>query len=562
MRALNNAAIGTKQLVSPLLSAVVLIAILAVILSTVWRVDRVNQQARAVSQTTTMAWRFISELRNAHTALYRAASLKSQNVEAQYVQAARKEAADNWQQARKALETVHTSGRISDRVLLQNTMQDLEKYLDAAKQAAEFIEEDAFMATMYLSTADKAFRSADKNASMLLEQLATARQDVETEMAQVLERSFYSVCVVAAVSIVVTLSVSLFFARLISSSVKSVTGIMQRLAAGDLGVDLPDTDRRDEIGTMIDAVRVFRNNAVERARLEALQTDERKAKERRAVEVDRLIRTLDQGVSGILRAVGSAAAGLTATARGMTDTTAHVQRQMDATVAAATQASTNVQTVASATEELSSSISEIGGQVTQSTAIADQAVREANQTNEQVQGLVEAARRIGDIVKLITGIAAQTNLLALNATIEAARAGQAGKGFAVVASEVKNLANQTARATDEISDQIAAMQAATGSAANAIVEIGSTIGSVNAIATAIASAIEQQRAATAEIARNIQQTASRTEAVSTNICAVNEAVTQTGTAAELVLGAAGDLSKQAEALRAEVERFLTGIRAA
>ncbi|WP_207462114.1 methyl-accepting chemotaxis protein [Azospirillum sp. SYSU D00513] len=357
--------------------------------------------------------------------------------------------------------------------------------------------------------------------------------------------------------------VSVLIARSgIARPITGITDTMSRLAAGDTAVAIPGTERGDEIGGMAKAVEVFKQNAIERARMEAAEAAERLAKERRNTEIETLVRDFDQNVMGILRTVSSAATELDATAQSMSRTAEMTNGQAASTAAAAEQASANVQTVAAASEELSSSISEISSQVSRSTMIAGTAVTEAEHTNERIKGLVDQAQRIGDVVKLISDIASQTNLLALNATIEAARAGEAGKGFAVVASEVKSLANQTAKATDEIAQQISAMQAATGEAASAISGIGSTILSINEIATSIASAIEEQGAATGEIARNVQEAARSTEVVTNNITDVSRGATQTGSAATQVLGAAGELSRQSEMLKGEVERFLTGIRAA
>ncbi|PWC34282.1 methyl-accepting chemotaxis protein [Azospirillum sp. TSO35-2] len=348
----------------------------------------------------------------------------------------------------------------------------------------------------------------------------------------------------------------------IAGPITGITNTMSNLAEGNLTVEVVGAGRRDEIGGMARAVEVFKRNALDRARMAAAEEAERKAKELRTAAVEQLIEGFDRSMSGILRTVSAAATELDATAQSMSLTAEQTNSQASSTAAAAEQASVNVQTVASATDELSASIREISAQVTRSTDIAGQAVGEAQATNTRVQGLVEQAQRIGDVVKLITDIASQTNLLALNATIEAARAGEAGKGFAVVAQEVKNLANQTAKATDEIAGQIASMQQATSEAAAAITGIGGTIGSINEIATSIASAIEEQGAATGEIARNVQEASRGTEVVTANITEVSRGATQTGSAATQVLGAAGELSRQSEMMRSEVERFLDGIRAA
>jgi methyl-accepting chemotaxis protein len=337
---------------------------------------------------------------------------------------------------------------------------------------------------------------------------------------------------------------------------------MERLVRGDTVAEIPFLGRRSEIGRMAQAVQVFKDNAVDRVRLEAAQATERQAKEARAAEVERLIGGFEGGVGEILRTVASAATELDSTAQSMAAIAEETSRQAMAAAAAARQTSSNVSTVAAASEEMTSSLREISRQVSRSTGIASQAVEQARRTNGTVRGLAEAAGRIGEVVGLIQSIASQTNLLALNATIEAARAGEAGKGFAVVASEVKNLATQTARATEEISAQISAMQAATSGAVTDIQGIGGTIGEINEITTTIAATVEEQSAATAEISRSVGQAAAGTSEVSGNVVQVTEAASQTGAAATQVLGASGELARQAERLRTEVERFLSGIRAA
>ena len=356
--------------------------------------------------------------------------------------------------------------------------------------------------------------------------------------------------------------IAVYVDRAISGPLNAMTSAMKRLAGGDHDVQIPATDRKDEIGHMAEAVAVFRDGMINAQRLEAEQHAAQVQKERRQAAIEQYIATFEGSVRSALDNLGSAAADMKATSQGMTSTAKETSAQAAAVATAAEEASANVETVAAASEELSTSVSEIGRQVTQSTSIAGQAVAEADQTNKTVQGLAQAAQKIGDVVKLITAIAEQTNLLALNATIEAARAGEAGKGFAVVAAEVKGLANQTAKATEEISTQVTAMQSETGKVVQAIAHISGTIGNINAIATTIASAVEEQGAATQEIARNVQAAAQRTGSVSSNILGVDKAAATTGTAAGEVLGSAEKLSQQAQTLGASVDQFLADIRAA
>jgi methyl-accepting chemotaxis protein len=368
---------------------------------------------------------------------------------------------------------------------------------------------------------------------------------------------------VSGVATVIGLLLALLIGRGISRPVKAMAGAMGTLAAGDLTVDVPARERQDEIGEMAGSMQVFKESMVEAQRLRAEQEEQkaRAEQERRQAMLD-LADKFEAGVGGVVNAVASAATELQSTAETMAATSEETTRQSTAVASASAQATANVQTVASATEELSASISEIGQQVGESAQIASGAVGEANATNTQVRHLAEAAQKIGEVVRLISDIAGQTNLLALNATIEAARAGEAGKGFAVVASEVKALANQTARATEDIATQVKAIQDATQSSAQAIGAITRTIGKVSEIATTIASAVEEQGAATQEIARNVQQAAQGTQEVSGTIESVSGAAQQTGAAATQVLASAQELSKNGEALKSQLAAFLQEVRAA
>lgn len=385
---------------------------------------------------------------------------------------------------------------------------------------------------------------------------------IEAQLAQGAQLNTMILALVAATGAIMILA-CVYFSRKISSPMVRLADGIKRLSEQDYSFDIPDTSRHDELGVLAKGIQAFKEESMEAARFRKEQESaQKRGAQERAALLSTMTSEFEKNVGAVVQTVATAAEQMNQSAELMSQRSGETRSQSEGIADAAEGALANVQTMASAAEELTASVSEIGNQVTHSNKITSDAVKEAQRADEMVQGLDSAAQKIGEVVELITDIAEQTNLLALNATIEAARAGDAGKGFAVVATEVKNLAGQTANATEEISSQIGGIQSATQNSVAVIKEITKTITEINQISTAIADAIQEQNAATQEIATNAVRAADGTEQVTTKIAGVTKAATDSGEIADTVLNAAGDLTSQSDKLRTAVDSYMNEMKSA
>ncbi|WP_119304214.1 methyl-accepting chemotaxis protein [Dongia deserti] len=392
-----------------------------------------------------------------------------------------------------------------------------------------------------------------------LEAVSEATAAETADLKQTLMMAMIGVILVAVIGLI---AFNLVVSRSVSRPVALVTSIMGRMAGGERAIDIPAMNRSDEIGQMYAALSSFKESLSHADRLAEQEQAAAEARAKRGDRMEAICHSFDQTITDLLKGFEDVMSELRRSAESMAEAARQTEAEAKAANTASQSAGSNVNSVAGATEELVASVGEIGRQTERSSEIAARAAARASETDKQIQGLADAAQKVGDVVKLITDIAEQTNLLALNATIEAARAGEAGKGFAVVASEVKNLANQTAHATEEIAQQIAAIQGETKTAVTAIQGISGIVGEINQIAAAIAAAIEQQDSATREIARNVEGASSGTRSVSTSIGHVSEAATETGGAAKAMLGAVAKLADRSAQVQSKVSDFLRDVRSA
>jgi methyl-accepting chemotaxis protein len=515
------------------------------------------RQSELANDLTTTAW--IS-----HAKLYRLAATASNETDGKKVAAFAKEASAAIAKISDAVKAVEAAQGGVKSEGLEKLKVAVAGYLKQSKNAIEMADGDAGSALMFIKGAERNFTDIEKLTDDLITRSADSKDREIARAGMRLEQQQLTLTCVLLVVAFAGIVVSFLIGRSISRPVLAMSKALRELALGNFDVHLPGLSRGDEVGQMAHAIQEFKVQAIAKAERE---TSEREEKNRelavaRRVELHSLAENFETAVGNIIEKVGAASSELESSAVILTKSSAATQQLSTVVASASEETSTNVQSVAAATEQMAGSIGEIGRQVAESNRIANEAVNQAQKTDSRIAELSLAAGRIGDVTQLITTIAEQTNLLALNATIEAARAGEAGRGFAVVAQEVKALAAQTAKATSEISTQIAGMQTATQDSVLAIKEISGTIGRVSEIAAAIAAAIEEQGAATQEIARNVQQAAVGSTQVANSIADVNRGAGDTGSASSQVLSSAQLLSDENKRLKAEVVKFLATVRAA
>jgi methyl-accepting chemotaxis protein len=500
--------------------------------------------------------------------LYRAtlrAHLLSETVEEkQAVEKTLEKIAENNRRIRKNYEAMINSAE--ERALYDDWSRRWQEYKDISAKVMELSRKEAGQFPREAIELNKrAIKVGNETDAILSRDIELNNAGAERETrraAETYSSALMILAVIVGTATILGAAFSFYVIRDISTGIASIVRPMQALGEGDLGAEVPHQDEKTEIGMMANALQVFKDALIAKKAADEAAAIDAEAKIERGRRVDNITREFEQMIGEIVTTVSSASSQLESSAGSLSATAVRSQELSTAVAAASEEASTNVQSVASATEELSSSVNEISRQVQESARMAKDAVGQARSTTDRVSELSKAATRIGDVVELINTIAGQTNLLALNATIEAARAGEAGRGFAVVASEVKALAEQTAKATGEIGQQINGIQVATQDSVSAIKEISGTIEKLSEISSTIAAAVEEQGAATQEISRNVQQAAQGTQQVSSNITDVQRGATDTGSASSEVLSAAQTLSTDSGRLQTEVAKFLTAVRAA
>jgi methyl-accepting chemotaxis protein len=563
---LNNTRVSLKLLIAPALITIFMLGMAAVSQYGAGKQQAALDEIVNVAQAKTEALTAASEsAMNAHINLFRMLSWLTNSSDAQKAEESIQQVTASANAAAKTLDELLTTYTLSadERAAAKQAKAALADYVETMNSVLDMAQADVATALMFMLGAEEKFAALEVSLETLKRieaELTTAT--VASAKADAAATTQLFVALLAG-AVILAGVIAFAVSRMIARPIVRMTEVMARLAGGEAEVEVPATDRRDEVGAMAQAVQVFKDNALEMERLRREQEEqEQRMAERRRQEMAQLAETFRANVADVVQAVSAAAVEMEATAGNMAQSASGAAEKSGLVANASAAASEHVQSVAASSEEMDASIGEIAQQVSRSQEIADQARGSAGRAKSAMDGLVALAERVHGIVHMISDIASQTNLLALNATIEAARAGEAGKGFAVVASEVKTLASQTAKATEEIASQIGELQSASTSAAGDIGNVGEVIDRMNEIAAAVAAAMEEQAAATKEIAHSAQQASASTAEVSQSITEVRVAADESGTSAGHVRDASAELSRHATVLGEKVEDFLNAIKAA